>query len=189
LWMVQHNKSQGKKLSITRNGPPPERDPPAYGAYRVRISRRRHGPFFSPRVDHTAHLSGPERQRCSWGACRESDGLTAAQPPCARTRTEKVPWRRCSGVQFVAPKCPRRPPASGQVTRPEPPAELAQQRKTGSYTTLPAVTSWPPCPRRHSVEALQDNIRLVPKPGEALHEHRIPDPPQLGQFPQGPIGA
>ena len=96
-----------------------------------------------------AHLSRPERQRCSWGAPRESDGRAAAQPPYACTRTEKVPWRRCSCVHLAAPRCPRRPPACpGHRSR----RQNSQQRKTGSYTALPVVTSWPPCPRRHSVE-------------------------------------
>ena len=143
-------KTASKKLFITPNGPPPEGGPPLrYGAYGVRIPRRRHDPIFSPRVDHIAHLSRPERQRCSWGASRESDGRAAAQPPYACTRTEKVPWRRCSCVHLAAPRCPRRPPAwPGHRSR----RQNSQQRKTGSYTALPVVTSWPPCPRRHSVE-------------------------------------
>ena len=63
--------------------------------------------------------------------------------------TEKVPWRRRSCVHLAAPRCPRRPPAwPGHRSR----RQNSQQRKTGSYTALPVVTSWPPCPRRHSVE-------------------------------------
>jgi hypothetical protein len=42
--------------------------------------------------------------------------------------------------------------ASSLAVPPEPPAELAAAKDRGSYTALPVVTSWPPCPRRHSVE-------------------------------------
>ena len=100
----------------------------------------------APRVDQLAHLSGTERQGCSWGASRDSGGRAAAQPPCACTRTQKVPWRPCSCVQLAAPRCPRRSPARlcHRSRRP-----TKQQRKTGSYTALPVASSWPPSRQRH----------------------------------------
>ena len=143
-------KTARKKLLMMRNGTPPDVGPPLRrGAYGVRSPRPENGHLLAPRVDQLAHLSGTERQGCSWGASRDSGGRAAAQPPCACTRTQKVPWRPCSCVQLAAPRCPRRPPAwPCHLSR----RQNKQQRKTGSYTALPVVTSWPPCPRRHSVE-------------------------------------
>ena len=109
------HKTERKKLLITHR----------YGAYGVRIPRRRHCPILSPRVDHLAHLSRPERQRCSWGACRESDGRAAAQPPYAH-----APVRRKSHGDAVllrsyrSSKVPHQA-ASSLARPPEPPAELA----------------------------------------------------------------
>ena len=160
-----------KKLLMMRNGTPPDVGPPLRrGAYGVRSPRPDNGHLLAPRVDHIAHLSRPERQRCSWGACRQSDGRAAAQPPYARTRTEKVPWRRCSCVHLAAPRCPRRPPAwPGHRSR----RQNSQQRKTGSYTALPVVTSWPPCPRRHSVEP-----PLTAPSAAMLSAHYLPHDPE-----------
>jgi len=99
-----------------------------------------------PRVDRLTQLSGTERQGCSWGACRESDGRAAAQPPCACTRTQKVAWRRCCRVQLAAPRSPRRSPArpGHRSRRPN-----KQQRKIDSYTAVPVASSWPPSRHRH----------------------------------------
>ena len=139
-----------KKLLVMRNGTPPDVGPPLRrGAYGVRSPRPAMDIFWHPRQsgrDRLAHLSGTERQGCSWGASRESmsDGRAAAQPPYACTRTEKVPWRRRSCVHLAAPRCPRRPPAWPRGHRSR--RQNSQQRKTGSYTGLPVVTSWPPSP-------------------------------------------
>ena len=109
---------------MMRNGTPPDVGPPLRrGAYGVRSPRPENGHLLAPRVDQLAHLSGTERQGCSWGASRDSDGQAAAQPPCACTRTQKVPWRPCSCAQLAAPRCPRRPPAV--AIPPEPPADQA----------------------------------------------------------------
>ena len=124
-------KTARKKLLMMRNGTPPDVGPPLRrGAYGVRSPRPENGHLLAPRVDQLAHLSGTERQGCSWGASRDSGGRAAAQPPCACTRTQKVPWRPCSCVQLAAPRCPRRPPAwpCHQSRR-----QNKQQRKTGSY--------------------------------------------------------
>ena len=96
-------------------------------------------------MDQVAYLSGTERQGCSWGACRDSESRAAAQPPGACARTQKVAWRRCFRVQIAAPRCPRRSPAlltyrSRRLNK--------QQRKTGSYTSLPVASRWPPYRRR-----------------------------------------
>ena len=140
-------KTARKKLLMMRNGTPPDVGPPLRrGAYGVRSPRPENGHLLAPRVDQLAHLSGTERQGCSWGASRDSGGRAAAQPPCACTRTQKVPWRPCSCVQLAAPRCPRRPPAwpCHQSRR-----QNTQQRKTSTYTALPVATRWPPCRRRH----------------------------------------
>ena len=99
-----------------------------------------------PRADRLTQLSGTERQRCSWGACRESDGRAAAQPPCACTRTQKVAWRRCCRAQLAAARSPWRSPArpGHRSRRPN-----KQQRKIDSYTALPVASSWPPSRQRH----------------------------------------
>jgi hypothetical protein len=79
LRRVCHKKPHEKKLLMMRNGTPPDVEPPSAA---VRMGSEYPdaaiAPFSSPRVDHIAHLSRPERQRCSWGACRESDGRAAA---------------------------------------------------------------------------------------------------------------
>ena len=140
-------KTARKKLLMMLNGTPPDVGPPLRrGAYGVRSPRPDNGHLLAPRVDQLAHLSGTERQGCSWGASRDSGGRAAAQPPCACTRTQKVPWRPCSCVQLAAPRCPRRPPAwpCHQSRR-----QNTQQRKTSTYTALPVATRWPPCRRRH----------------------------------------
>ena len=69
----------------------------------------------------------------------------ASQPPCARKRSEKMPWRRFSGVHLAAPRCRRRPPTwpGHRSRRPN-----KRRRKTGTYTALPVATRWPPCRRR-----------------------------------------
>ena len=139
-------KTARKKLLMMRNGTPPDVGPPLRrGAYGVRSPRPENGHLLAPRVDQLAHLSGTERQGCSWGASRDSGGRAAAQPPCACTRTQKVPWRPCSCAQLAAPRCPRRSPArlGHRSRRPN-----KQQRKTGSYTALPVASSWPPHRRR-----------------------------------------
>ena len=133
---------------MMRNGTPPDGGPPLRrGAYGVRSIRPENGHLLAPRVDQLAHLSGTERQGCSWGASRDSGGRAAAQPPCACTRTQKVPWRPCSCVQLAAPRCPRRPPAwpCHQSRR-----QNTQQRKIGTYTALPVATRRPPLPLRLS---------------------------------------
>ena len=118
-------KTARKKLLMMRNGTPPDVGPPLRrGAYGVRSPRPHNGHLLAPRVDQLAHLSGTERQGCSWGASRDSGGRAAAQPPCACTRTQKVPWRPCSCAQLAAPRCPRQPPCSLAMS-PEPPAEHA----------------------------------------------------------------
>ena len=96
-------------------------------------------------MDRLTYLSGTERQGCSWGACRDSESRAAAQPPGACARTQKVAWRHCCGVQIAAPRCPRRSPArlTHRARRPN-----KQQRKTGSYTSLPVASRWPPYRRR-----------------------------------------
>ena len=135
-------KTARKKLLMMRNGTPPDVGPPLrHGAYGVRSPRPENGHLLAPRVDQLAHLSGTERQGCSWGASRDSGGRAAAQPPCACTRTQKVPWRPCSCVQLAAPRCPRRPPAwpCHQSRR-----QNTQQRKIGTYTALPVATRWSP---------------------------------------------
>ena len=126
----------------TKYTSPPSQRP---GACEVRSPRPPNGHLWAPRVDQVAYLSGMERQGCSWGACRESEGRAAAQPPGACARTQKVAWRRCCRVQIAAPRCPRRSPARlGHRTR----RPNKQQRKTGSYTALPVASSWPPHRRR-----------------------------------------
>ena len=133
---------------MMQNGTPPDVGPPLRrGAYGVRSPRPENGHFLAPRVDQLAHLSGTERQGCSWGASRDSGGRAAAQPPCACTRTQKVPWRPCSCVQLAAPRCPRRPPAwpCHQSRR-----QNTQQRKIGTYTALPVATRWSTLPLRLS---------------------------------------
>ena len=96
-------------------------------------------------MDQGAYLSGTERQGCSWGACRDSEGRAVGQAPGACARTQKVAWRRCCRVQIAAPRCPRRSPArlTHRSRRPN-----EQQRKTGSYTALPVASRWPPYRRR-----------------------------------------
>jgi hypothetical protein len=140
-------KTARKKLLMMRNGTPPDVGPPLHrGAYGVRSPRPHNGHLLAPSVDQLAHLSGTELQGCSWGASRDSGGRAAAQPPCARTRSKKVAWRRRSGVQLAAPRCPRRPPAwPCHPSR----RQKKQQRKSGSYSALPVATTWPPCRRRH----------------------------------------
>ena len=56
--------------------PPPEGGPPLRtGRMGSEYPDAAMTPFFHPGcVDHIAHLSRPERQRCSWGACRQSGG-------------------------------------------------------------------------------------------------------------------
>ena len=135
-----------KKLFMMRNGAAPDVGPPPRpGACEVRSPRPPNGHLWAPRVDQVAYLSGMERQGCSWGACRESEGRAAAQPPGACARTQKVAWRRCCRVQIAAPRCPRRSPArlGHRSRRPN-----KQQRKIGSYTALPVASSWPPHRRR-----------------------------------------
>ena len=70
----------------------------------------------------------------------DSEGRPAAQPPGACARTQKVAWPRCCRVQIAAPRCPRRSPArlGHRSRRPN-----KQQRKTGSYTALPAACRSP----------------------------------------------
>ena len=138
--------SARKKLFMLRNGAAPDVGPPlSPGACEVRSPRPPNGHLWAPRVDQVAYLSGMKRQGCSWGACRESEGRAAAQPPGACARTQKVAWRRCCRVQIAAPRCPRRSPArlGHRFRRPN-----KQQRKTGSYTALPVASSWPPHRRR-----------------------------------------
>ena len=96
-------------------------------------------------MDRLTYLSGAERQGCSWGACRDSEGRAAAQAPGACARTQKVAWRRCCRVHIAAPRCPRRSPARlcHRARRP-----TKQQRKTVSYTALPVASRWPPHRRR-----------------------------------------
>ena len=98
-------------------------------------------------MDQVAYLSGTERQGCSWGACRDSEGRAAAQAPGACARTQKVAWRRCCRVHIAAPRCPRRSPArlTHRARR-----QNKQQRKTGSYTALPIGSRWP-LYRRHQL--------------------------------------
>ena len=122
------------------------RTPPGGGAYAVRSPRPYNGQLLPPRVDRLTQLSGTERQGCSWGACRESDGRAAAQPPCACTRTQKVAWRRCCRAQLGAARSPWRSPArpGHRSRRPN-----KQQRKIDSYTALPVASSWPPSRQRH----------------------------------------
>ena len=113
-----------KKLLVMQNGTPPDVGPPLRrGAYGVRSPRPEDGHLLAPRVDQLAHLSGTERQGCSWGASRDSGGRAAAQPPCACTRTQKVPWRPCSCVQTRSSKVPQAAPSLAMP--PEPPAEHA----------------------------------------------------------------
>jgi hypothetical protein len=115
--------------------------------------RRRHDPIFSPRVDHIAHWSRPERQRCSWGACRESeDGRAAAQPPYACT--DPYGESPMATLLLRSSRSSKVPQAASSLAMPpeQPAVRQNKQRKTGSYTALLVVTSWPPCPRRHSVE-------------------------------------
>ena len=121
-------------------GPPPGR-----GAYGVRSPRPHNGRLLPPMMDRLTRPSGTERQGCSWGACRDSEGRAAAQAPGACARTQKVAWRRCCRVQIAAPRCPRRSPARlcHRARRP-----TKQQRKTGSYTALPVASRWPPHRRR-----------------------------------------
>ena len=100
-------KTSRKKLFMIPAGTPPDvGPPPGGGAYGVRSPRPHNGQLLPPRVDRLTQLSGTERQGCSWGACRESDGRAAAQPPCACTRTQKVAWRRCYRAQLAAARRP-----------------------------------------------------------------------------------
>ena len=140
-------KTSRKKLFMIPAGTPPDvGPPPGGGAYGVRSPRPHNGQLLPPRVDRLTQLSGTERQGCSWGACRESDGRAAAQPPCACTRTQKVAWRRCCRAQLAAARRPRRSPArpGHRSRRPN-----KQQRKIDSYTALPVASSWPPSRQRH----------------------------------------
>ena len=100
-------KTARKKLFMIPAGTPPDVGPPSGGgAYGVRSPRPHNGQLLPPRVDRLTKVSGTERQGCSWGACRESDGRAAAQPPCACTRTQKVAWRRCYRAQLAAARRP-----------------------------------------------------------------------------------
>ena len=119
-------KTARKKLLMMQNGTPPDVGPPLRrGAYGVRSPRPENGHLLAPRVDQLAHLSGTERQGCSWGASRDSGGRAAAQPPCACTRTQKVPWRPCSCVHLAAPSTKVPQAVSSLAMPPEPPAEHA----------------------------------------------------------------
>ncbi len=140
-------KTARKKHFMIPAGTPPEvGPPPGRGAYGVRSSRPHNGRLLPPRVDRLTQLSGTERQGCSWGACRESDGRAAAQPPCACTRTQKVAWRRCCRVQLAAPRSHWRSQArpGHRSRRPN-----KQQRKIDSYTAVPVASIWPPSRHRH----------------------------------------
>ena len=77
-------KTARNKLFMMQNVTPPDVGPPLRrGENGVRSPRPENGHLLAPRVDQLAHLSGTERQGCSWGASRESGGRAAAQPPCA----------------------------------------------------------------------------------------------------------
>ena len=100
----------------------------------------------APRVDHIGHLSSPDRRSWSWGACRDSQHRSRLSLQRRRTRPEKKPWRRCSGVHLAAPRCRRRPPAWPRHWGRR---HTKQQRKTGTYTALPVATRWSPLLLRH----------------------------------------
>jgi hypothetical protein len=118
-----------KKLLITRNAGPPSpmsarcRTLPPYEAYGVRITRRCHCPIFFTQGGPHSPPKSPRTPEMLLGSmqgyitpCRELGGSLVAELLCSatirsRTRTEKVPWRRCSCIHLAAPRCPRRPPA------------------------------------------------------------------------------
>jgi hypothetical protein len=71
-------KTARKKLFMMRNGATPDVGPPlSPGACEVRSPRPPNGHLWAPRVDQVAYLSGMERQGCSWGVCRESEGRSS----------------------------------------------------------------------------------------------------------------
>ena len=118
-------KTARKKLLIMRNGTPPDVGPPLRrGAYGVRSPRPENGHLLAPRVDQLAHLSGTERQGCSWGASKESDGQAAAQRATMRMHPHaEGPLATLLLRSSRSSKVPQA--ASSLAMPPEPPAEHA----------------------------------------------------------------